>query len=142
MLGASVESLVGLLSRDFATLIIGANVISWPIAYWAMDKWLMNFAYRIELGFGVFIVAGLMVVCVALLTICAQTFKAARRDPVIALRYEYLICSDGMLKVDPQMAGGLIEGSGKIREEIASGPWARSFRLKTQPRPRASPCRA
>ncbi len=88
VLGASVGHLVGLLSKDFVKLLIAANVIAWPVAYWAMDKWLANFAYRTELKVGVFILAGGLAICIALLTVGLQTFNAARRNPVDALRHE------------------------------------------------------
>ena len=88
VLGASVGHLVGLLSRDFVKLLVAANVIAWPVAYWAMDKWLTNFAYRIELKVDVFILAGMLAICIALLAVVLQTLKAARRNPIDVLRYE------------------------------------------------------
>ena len=88
VLGASVPNLVGLLSREFVKLVLVANVIAWPVAYWAMTRWLANFAYRIDLGAGVFVFSGMITLIVALLTVGLQTFKAARRNPVDALRYE------------------------------------------------------
>ena len=59
-LGASVSSIVLLLSREFLKLVILANLIAWPVAYYAMNKWLQNFAYRIKIGLGVFILATLL----------------------------------------------------------------------------------
>lgn len=88
VLGASVPNLVNLLTLDFVKLLLIANVIAWPIAYYAMEKWLTNFAYHIELGIGIFALSGALALGVALLTVGTQTFKAARSNPVDALRYE------------------------------------------------------
>ena len=88
MLGASAGSIVWLLSRDFFKLLFVANVIAWPVAYWAMNKWLANFAYHIEPGVGVFVLVGVLTLGIAQLTIFTQTFKVARHNPVDALRYE------------------------------------------------------
>ena len=70
-----------LFSRDFIKLLLVANIIAWPVAYWMMNQWLTNFAYRIELGIGVFGLAGILTLLVALLTVNFQTLKAARRNP-------------------------------------------------------------
>ena len=88
VLGATVPSLVGLLSKDFVKLLIVANVFAWPVAYYAMDEWLANFSYRIDLGLGVFVFSGVVVLTVALCTIVLQTLKAARSNPVDVLKYE------------------------------------------------------
>lgn len=87
-LGASIGNVMWLLSKDFVKLLLFANVIAWPVAYWATNKWLTNFAYRVELGAGVFLIASLLTLVIALLTINAQTLKAARANPVDALRNE------------------------------------------------------
>jgi putative ABC transport system permease protein len=88
VLGASVSSIVMLLSREFVMLVSISNLIAWPVAYYAMNKWLQDFAYRIELGPGVFIVGGVLALVIALMTVSAQAIKAARANPVDALRYE------------------------------------------------------
>lgn len=88
VLGASMSNVMWLLSKDFVKLLLFANIIAWPIAYWAMDKWLANFAYRMELGIGIFLLSGLLTLIIALLTVNVQTLKAARSNPVDALRYE------------------------------------------------------
>lgn len=88
VLGANVPSLVSLLSKDFVKLLLIANILGWPLAYWAMNQWLAAFAYRIQLSPFVFIAAGALTFLIALTTICAQTLKAARSNPVDALRYE------------------------------------------------------
>ena len=88
VLGASVHHVMWLFSRDFIKLLLVANIIAYPVAYWMMNQWLTNFAYRIELGIGVFGIAGILTLLVALLTVNFQTLKAARRNPVDALRDE------------------------------------------------------
>ena len=88
VLGASVHHVMWLFSRDFIKLLLVANIIAWPVAYWMMNQWLTNFAYRIELGIGVFGIAGILTLLIALLTVNFQTLKAARRNPVDALRDE------------------------------------------------------
>lgn len=88
VLGASVASVVALLSQEFVKLILLANVLAWPVAYFTMNKWLQDFAYRIEIGWGVFALAGAMALIIALLTVSAQAIKAALANPVESLRYE------------------------------------------------------
>ena len=88
ILGASVSGIVCLLSKDFLKLVLIANLIAWPIAYYAMNQWLQSFAYRINLGIGTFILSGLIALLIAILTVSYQAIKAARANPVEALRYE------------------------------------------------------
>jgi hypothetical protein len=88
VLGASVANVIGLLSKDFVKLVLLANVLAWPIGYYAMNEWLQNFAYRINIGWWVFAVSGGLALLIALLTISAQALKAALANPVEALRYE------------------------------------------------------
>jgi putative ABC transport system permease protein len=88
VLGASVSEVAGLLTKDFAKCVLLANIIAWPVAYFSMKKWLENFAYRTDLGLGVFIAASLAAFCIALLTVSYQSIKAATANPVDALRYE------------------------------------------------------
>ncbi|MES2732952.1 MAG: ABC transporter permease [Bacteroidota bacterium] len=88
VLGASVTNIVGLLSKDFLKLVLIANVIAWPLAYYAMNKWLEDFAYRIDISWWVFALAGLAAVAVALFTISFQAVKAALANPVKSLRTE------------------------------------------------------
>ncbi|OGG45866.1 MAG: hypothetical protein A3F84_17065 [Candidatus Handelsmanbacteria bacterium RIFCSPLOWO2_12_FULL_64_10] len=88
VLGASVSSIVMLLSREFLLLVGVANLIAWPVAYCAMNRWLRDFAYRIELGPGAFVLGGVLALGIALLTVSAQAVKAATANPVDALRYE------------------------------------------------------
>jgi putative ABC transport system permease protein len=88
VLGASVNSIVGLLSKDFLKLVLLANVIAWPLAWWAMDRWLQDFAYRIDMSTWVFLFAGVIALLIALFTISFQSIRAARANPVQSLRAE------------------------------------------------------
>ncbi len=88
VLGASIAGLVGLISTEFAMLVLIANLVAWPVAYYAMNQWLQDFAYRIEIGWWVFALAGGAALLIALLTVSAQAMKAALANPVEALRYE------------------------------------------------------
>lgn len=88
VLGASIGSVVLLLSKDFLKLVGVAFVIAAPLAYFAMSQWLDNFAYRIDIGVGTLLLSGLIALSIALLTVSYQSIKAATGDPVKALRYE------------------------------------------------------
>lgn len=88
VLGASVPDITGLISKDFIKCVLLANIIAWPVAYYSMNKWLQNFAYRINLSIWVFILSGLSALAVAFLTTSYQTIKAALANPVDSLRYE------------------------------------------------------
>ncbi len=81
-------AIIVLLSSEFAKLVLLANLISGPVAYYAMNKWLQDFAYRIEISWWVFALAGGVALLIALLTVSAQAIKAALANPVEALRYE------------------------------------------------------
>jgi putative ABC transport system permease protein len=88
VLGASVASVVGLLSRDFLKLVLIAIVIASPIAYYFMQKWLADFVYRIDIEWWMFVAAGLMAVGTAFLTVGFQSVRAALANPVKSLRSE------------------------------------------------------
>jgi putative ABC transport system permease protein len=88
VLGASVNGIIALLSKDFIKLVLLANLIAWPLAYFAMSNWLQDFAYRIDLGWRVFALAGGLALLIALLTVSVQAAKAALANPVNSLRYE------------------------------------------------------
>lgn len=88
VLGASVWGIVGLLSREFMILVLLANLIAWPLAYLFMSAWLQDFAYRIDIGWWVFALAGGLAVVIALLTVSIQAIRAALANPVESLRYE------------------------------------------------------
>jgi len=88
VLGASVPGVIALLSKDFTKLVVLGFVIAAPVAYMAMRRWLDDFAYRIELGAGVFLLAGAVALLIAWLTVSYQAIKAALTNPVDSLRYE------------------------------------------------------
>lgn len=87
-LGASITGIIALLSRDFLKLVIIGIVIASPIAWWTMDKWLAEFAYKIDIAWWVFAAAGLLAILIALLTVSFQSVKAALMNPVKSLRSE------------------------------------------------------
>ena len=82
VLGASVSGIILMLSKEFTKWVLAANVIAWPLAYFTMKQWLQNFAYRTAIGFSTFIIAGLLALVIALLTVGYQAIKAARANPV------------------------------------------------------------
>jgi len=88
VLGASVSGIVGLLSKDFLKLVIIAAIIASPLAWYFMSEWLRDFAYRIAIGWWVFVVAGISAVFIALITISFKAVKAAIANPVKSLRTE------------------------------------------------------
>ena len=88
VLGASVSSIFGLLSKEFLGLVLLAIIISFPIAWWAMTKWLQNFEYKLDLTWWVFALAGVLAIGIALLTVSFQSIKAALMNPVKSLRSE------------------------------------------------------
>jgi putative ABC transport system permease protein len=88
VLGSSVPAIFVLLSKDFLKLVLVSNIIAIPIVWYLMDKWLSGFAFRIEIGLGVFIVAAFITAMIALITVSYQSISAAVTNPVKSLRYE------------------------------------------------------
>lgn len=88
VLGASVREIVTLLSKEFTKWVLAANIIAWPLAYYIMNTWLENFAYRIGMGWDIFVFAGLVAVFIGLFTVSYHSIKAGCSNPVDALRYE------------------------------------------------------
>lgn len=88
VLGASVSGIFILLSKEFSRWILVANIIAWPLAWFAMNKWLQSFAYRTGVGLTVFILSGILSILIASIPVSYQALKAAFSDPVDALRYE------------------------------------------------------
>lgn len=88
VLGASVGSIVQLLSRDFGRLVLVAFVIAIPIAWWAMARWLDGFAYRTTIQWWMFALAGLLSVVIAVVTVSSQAIRAAVVNPVKSLKME------------------------------------------------------
>ncbi len=87
-LGASAASVAGLFSKDFLKLVLIGFVVAVPVSYLAMSRWLDGFAYRIDIGSGVFLLAGGAALLVAVMTVSWQSARAAGLDPVRTLRYE------------------------------------------------------
>lgn len=88
VLGATMLNVVTLLSMDFIKLVLMANAIAFPIAWWAANRWLQEYAYHIDLKWWVFLLAAIMASMIALMTVSYQAFKAARTNPVKSLRSE------------------------------------------------------
>jgi putative ABC transport system permease protein len=88
VLGASVPGILVVLTKDIAIWVLLANLVAWPVAWYAMNKWLQNFAYRIDLTVWPFILSGLLALLIALLTVSWQAVRAAMANPVEALRHE------------------------------------------------------
>jgi putative ABC transport system permease protein len=88
VLGASVSGIVSHLSMEFLKWVIIANIIAWPIAYYFMNKWLQDFAYRINISWWVFVLSGGIALVIALITVSVHAIKAAMANPIEALRYE------------------------------------------------------
>jgi putative ABC transport system permease protein len=86
--GARVSEVMTMLNRDFVKWVAIAFIIATPIAWYAMNKWLESFAYKTELSWWIFALAGVLALGIALLTVSWQSWKAATRNPVEALRYE------------------------------------------------------
>jgi putative ABC transport system permease protein len=88
VLGANVQGIVALLSKDFLKLVGIAAVMAFPVAWYAMNNWLKDFAYRIDIQWWVFIVAGILAATIAFVTVSFQAIKAAVSNPVKSLRTE------------------------------------------------------
>ena len=88
VLGASVVEIVTMISKDFVKLVLIASVIAFPVAWWMMSKWLQSFAYRINISWWVFALAGLLTIAIALITVSFQAIRAALANPVKSLRTE------------------------------------------------------
>ena len=86
--GASVNNMILMLTNEFTKWIIWANIIAWPCAYLVMERWLQNFAYKIDISLWLFMFAGLIALFIAWFTISTHAIKAALANPVEALRYE------------------------------------------------------
>jgi len=88
VLGATTADIVFMLSKEYGKIVILANVIAWPLAYFIMSRWLQDFAYRVNIGIFKFILASVIALIVALVTVSYQSVKAGLKDPVESLRYE------------------------------------------------------
>lgn len=88
VLGASVPNILGLLSKEIVMLVLAANVVAWPIAWYLLNKWLDSFAYHIDMNVMAYLLAAFAAVFIAVITVSAQTIKAAMTNPSQTLRYE------------------------------------------------------
>lgn len=88
VLGASVNQIIGMLSKEFLKLVLIASLMAFPIAWWAMNQWLKSFAYRVDISWWIFAIAALAALIIALLTVSWQAVKAALANPVKSLRSE------------------------------------------------------
>jgi putative ABC transport system permease protein len=88
VLGAGASGIALLLTKEFAKWVVVANVIAWPAAYFVSKQWLQGFAYRVDLGWEIFVFSALVAVVIALITVSFQSIKAATANPVDSLRYE------------------------------------------------------
>lgn len=88
VLGATISGIVKLLTKEFSKWVLFANIIAWPIAYYAMYKWLQGFAYRTSIALYIFMVSAAIALAIALLTVSYQALRAAKTDPINSLRYE------------------------------------------------------
>ncbi|HTS43447.1 MAG TPA: ABC transporter permease [Puia sp.] len=88
VLGASVITLASTLSKDFLRLVLVSAIVAFPVSWWAMNKWLQNFAYRIHISWWIFVVAGFLAVFIAIATVSFQAIKAALANPAKSLRSE------------------------------------------------------
>ncbi len=88
VLGAAVHDIVGLITKDFVVLVVVANIIAWPLAWYVMDKWLGSFVYRTEIGWWIFALVGALTLIAALLTTGFQSLKAASMNPTEIIKEE------------------------------------------------------
>ncbi len=88
VLGSSISGIIVLLSREFTKWVLLANIFAWPVAYFVMSRWLQNFAYRVRIDLGTFVISGFLTLLMALLTVSFQSTKAAHANPADSLRYE------------------------------------------------------
>jgi len=88
VLGASIWQILVLFAKDFSRWVLIANIIAWPVAFYAMNKWLQNFAYRVDITIWPFLLSGFFAMMIALLTVGFHAIKAALANPIESLRYE------------------------------------------------------
>jgi ABC-type antimicrobial peptide transport system permease subunit len=88
VIGASVSNIIFLLTKEFLILVAIANILAWPIAFFALNKWLQGFAYRTTLVVGTFLFSAIMAILIAICTVLYQSIKAATTNPVDTIKYE------------------------------------------------------
>ena len=88
VMGANITDIVRMISNDFIKLVLIATLFAFPIAWWVMDQWLQGFAYSIDISWWTFVLVGIMVVCITLVTVSFQSIKASMTNPLKSLRTE------------------------------------------------------
>jgi putative ABC transport system permease protein len=88
VIGASIQNILVMLTKHYTLWVLFANIFAWPIGWYAMNRWLQNFTYRIEMNWWMFALASGSALLIALLTVSWQAVRAARANPVESLRYE------------------------------------------------------
>jgi putative ABC transport system permease protein len=88
VLGSSIVGILFLLIKEFTKWVVVANIVAWPLAYFALHRWLQHFAYRTDMSLWMFLLSGVLALLIALITVGYQAVKAARANPVMSLRYE------------------------------------------------------
>ena len=88
VMGASVSNIVFILAKEFSIWVVVANIIAWPLAYFALQKWLQNFAYAVDQSLIIYILSGITALLIALITVSFRAIKAAQTNPAEALKYE------------------------------------------------------
>jgi putative ABC transport system permease protein len=88
VMGASVGGILILLSKEFSKWVVAGNIVAWPLAYFAMNKWLADFAYRTDIGVWPFLTATVLALAIAVMTVSYRSIRAATANPVDSLRYE------------------------------------------------------
>ena len=88
VLGATTPGIVYLLSKEFVKWVLASNLMAWPIAYYVMNRWLQNFAFRTHLGIWTFFLAAFLALLIAILTVIYQSVKTAMANPADTLRHE------------------------------------------------------
>ena len=88
VLGASARDVVQLLSKNFLWLLLIGNLVAWPIGYIAMNRWLEDFAFRIDIGAGIFVMTGAVALVLVVISVGGQALRASLANPVDAIRYE------------------------------------------------------
>jgi putative ABC transport system permease protein len=88
VLGASLLEIIRLLSKEFLIWVLIANVFAWPLAFYFLNKWMQNFAFRGPIGIEIYVLSGVLALVIAMLIVFYQSIKAATANPVDSLRYE------------------------------------------------------
>lgn len=88
VLGATMNQLILIFSKDFSKWILIASIISWPITYFAMEEWFLNYPFRIDFPYWLFIAVFMLLTVISTITVAYQSWKSATKNPVVSLKYE------------------------------------------------------